>query len=95
MIPLKVMFTIWLLATIVSSMTMYVLLMNRRIPLGMVMVAVFFGSLGMLSFYSMLLFWPVDEYMAKVMWSRWSISTMGLVMLGGSIIGFILNRGKR
>ena len=95
MISLKVMFTIWLLATIVSSMTMYVLLMNRRIPLGMVMVAVFFGSLGMLSFYSMLLFWPVDEYMAKVMWSRWSISTMGLVMLGGSIIGFILNRGKR
>ena len=95
MIPLEMMFLIWLLATIVSSMTMYVLLRNRRMALGLVMVAVFCGAAGMLSFYSMLLFWPVEQYTNKVLWSRWSISTMGLVMLGGSIIGFILNKDKR
>ena len=95
MIPLKVMFTIWLSATIIGGMTTYVLLRNRRMALGLVMVAVFCGSAGMLSFYSMLLFWPVEEYMSKVLWSRWSISIMGLVMFGGSIIGFILNKDKR
>ena len=95
MIPLELMFTIWLVATIISSMTTYVLFRNRRMPLAMVMAAVFCGSLGMLSFYSMLLFWPITEYMGKVIWSRWSISIMGLVMFGGSTIGFILNREKQ
>ena len=96
MIPLNFMFAVWLAASVLSGYSSCILFRRRRNSLAITMFSIFFASVGMLTFYFMLVFTPIyaNNEDVAIAWSRVSISIMALVVLGGSIASIILNKGK-
>lgn len=93
MIPLEFLFTTWLATTIMSGVAAYVLFQRWRNSLAITMVAIFGASLGMLTFYTANICCDFSLN-TMIAWSRWTISVMGLVVLGSSIAAVILNKDK-
>ena len=96
MIPREFMFDLWIVATAMSCISAYVLFRRRRNSLAITMISIFGASAGMVSFYAMLSFTTLydDDPQLAINWSRWAISVVGMVVLGGSIASIILNKGK-
>ena len=92
LIPLQLLWVIWLLAVIVSSAAAFVSCRRGNKPMGVALAGFAFGSLSMLSFYTQLLYVPFNgSYELSILWSRWAISVLGLMILLGSLSALIVN----
>ena len=92
LIPLQVLWVIWVLATIVSGAAAFVSCRRGNKPMGVALAGFAFGAFSMLSFYSQLLYVPFEgSYEISVTWSRWAISINGLTILLGSLSALIVN----
>jgi hypothetical protein len=92
LIPLQLLWVIWLLAVIVSSAAAYLSCRRRNKPMGVALAGFALGAFSMLSFYTQLLYVPFDgSYELSILWSRWAISVNGLMILLGSLSALIVN----
>ena len=97
MIPISILFTVWLAATVVSFAAAWRVLKAGNKPMGFSMLGFAGGALAVLSFYAALLFLPISGNLAiGVPWSRWTNLINGTAILSAAVASILVyrNNGK-
>ena len=96
MIPLQILFLIWLAAMLISATAAYVSCRAGNKPMGVALAGFSLGAASMVSFYAFLLYVPFtpSTYQVSIAWSRWAIAINGLTILGGSISALIVSKDR-